>query len=259
MTRNVGTDYSTVTDSIGESDITLKKNPINMNSPEAVCEMPERKGADESIEPTRATNVSEETNTSSEATRQWPAKGILKRSKTDLNGSKRPIIKQCSFQMNRQQQDSPTVHSPHRPHLHHPEEHAHKKKSLADTLPEIMAKFKKELKAKDFILKTKKAIGDRKLLQKPERQWIKGNEMTAFYHTWQTSEDHVKDQRLRPSTVQRRNSLPRSFRAPDFIADDNKQTRTNSQFGCVRECCSRPRMRIPTFLDHHDDQHDHHV
>lgn len=163
----------------------------------------------------------------------------------------RPVIRSCSFQLKHRKGEKATDLD----HAVTNAEKTNKKKSLADVLPELMKKFKSELACKSFIENTKKAI-ERKQnveLDKPnERQWMKGNEMQAFYHTWQTSDDHIKDQRTRPSTVRRINSLPRSFRLTESAEIRSKKTSKKdvSEFGMVRECCSRPRMRIPSFLDH---------
>lgn len=192
-------------------------------------------------------------------------RGILKhadkvRPKSLVPNEKKPIAKQCSFQRHQEQYERPSTHAAHRPQQHEQSEATHKKKTLAETLPELMAKFKKELGCKNFIVKTKQAVELRKRVERAERPWIKGNEMQAFYHTWQTSEDHIKDQRVRPSTVRRMRSLPKDFKVSESAVEGNKpkSATARSGFGIVRQCCSHPRTRIPTFLDH-DHDHDHHV
>lgn len=159
----------------------------------------------------------------------------------------KPIIKQCSFQRNNSAKVRFEDHvnkdtKPDPPHR--------KKKTLTETLPDVVAKFRAELRCKSFVLKTKQSVEKKNRLERP---WIKGNEMGAFYHTWQTSEDHVTDQTVRPSTLRRGNSIPRNFRFSEFSTDDPKSRpkTASSDFGIVRECCSHPRMRIPTFLHEH--------
>jgi hypothetical protein len=173
-----------------------------------------------------------------------------KEKKEAVSHIKKPVIRrQCSFQHNQHRHES---------HVHHEgsprHESPNKKKSLAEMLPELMKKFKSELGCKSFIVNTRKAVERRKQLSldtPQERQWMKGSDMQAFYHTWQTSDDHVKDQSVRANTVRRNKSLPKNFRVNSpVVVDTRKPSKKDmSEFGIVRECCSHPRMRIPSFQD----------
>lgn len=177
---------------------------------------------------------------------------------TNVELVRKPIVRKCSFQRKYKKEDKHTNHYTTPPQV----ENRSNKKSLAELLPELMGKLKIELECKTFIVKAKSAVERRKRMEHLEpieyekRKWINGNEIQAFYHTWQTSADHIKDQRVRPRTVQRMNTLPMGFRMPDNAVDKTtqnaKKQSISSGFGIVRECCSNPRMRLPTFLSHHD-------
>lgn len=178
---------------------------------------------------------------------------------THVEFVRKPMIRQCSFQLNKNNKNEKYKNHDTPPPQ---EENRNKKKSLAELLPELMGKLKIELGCKTFIVKAKSAVERRKRMENlkviecESRNWIKGNEMHAFYHTWQTSVDHIKDQRVRPRTVQRMNTLPMGFSMRDNAGDKTtkspKKQSNSSEFGIVRECCSNPRMRIPTYLSHHD-------
>ena len=163
----------------------------------------------------------------------------------EVSHIKKPVIRQCSFQHNQRQHENHELHET-------PPRSPNKKKSLADMLPELMKKFKSELGCKSFIVNTRKAVERRRQLSletPQERQWMKGSDMQAFYHTWQTSDDHVKDQSVRPSTVRRNRSLPKDYRMSAPVVADTRKSSKKDEFGIVRECCSHPRMRIPSFKD----------
>ncbi|KAL4235393.1 hypothetical protein ACF0H5_007029 [Mactra antiquata] len=114
----------------------------------------------------------------------------------------------------------------------------------ATTLPEVMKEFHAELKNSNFSVK-KKQPGIKRC--DSERRWINGNEMGAFYKTWQTSDDHVTDQTVRSRIIRRGMSVPVDFRFSEYKVVDEPKNKQSSDFGIVRECCCHPRMRIPTF------------
>ena len=120
------------------------------------------------------------------------------------------------------------------------------KTSLADKLPEIMAKFKAQLGAKGFIMKTRQSI---EMHKRVERPWVKGSDISPFYHVWQTSEDHLKGQKVRDRTARRSHSMPRNYKFSDIHSGKALEPDISRDFGILRECCSKPKIRIKTFSD----------
>ncbi|XP_052817786.1 uncharacterized protein LOC128243847 [Mya arenaria] len=169
-----------------------------------------------------------------------------------------PPIKeqQCDFQRNN------GVHDPQkskqRPRSEEPRPTAAKPMSLVEALPAIMARFKAEIGTKSFIRKTRAAVNERRRLERlqaialEQRRWIKGSEMAAFFHVWQTSVDHVKDQHVRPGTVQTRRvvgAVPKSFKALEQAAERHRKDMEHSDFGIIRDCCSKPRYILPPLMN----------
>lgn len=155
-----------------------------------------------------------------------------------------PLIRQhsspCDFQKNK---------SPRRPRFQSettaiPESSVPKKTALSDKLPEIMARFKAELRAKAFIGKTRRAVERHRRVERP---WVKGNEISPFFHVWQTCDDHLKDRQVRGKTVRRTRSIPKNFRVTDLSQEKAFVPEISAQFGVIRECCSHPRIRVNVF------------
>lgn len=158
----------------------------------------------------------------------------------------------CDFQRNKN-----AALLKQRPNTEEPKPVA-KKASLMEALPAIMKKLKTELGLKSFIVKTKQAVVRRKRAEFEERRldrkWIKGNEMSPYFHFWQTSEDHIKDQHVRPGTVQRKrmlNSIPSSLKYLEAPVEpkNSQKAKCHDDFGIVRECCCKPKIRIRTIYD----------
>lgn len=153
-----------------------------------------------------------------------------------------PLIRQhtcpCDFQKNH----SPPIRQSSKVNVVH--EPVKKKASLTDKLPEIMAKFKAQLSSKSFIVKTRHSTTVHK---REERPWVKGNEISPFFHVWQTSDDHLRDQTIRVGPLRKTRSMPRNFKFSDVSSDKALVPNISTNFGIVRQCCSRPRLRVKLF------------
>ena len=100
----------------------------------------------------------------------------------------------------------------------------------------------------DFYKNARKAVAWRKRLEQP---WMKGSEMQAFYKMWKFTSHSVPEKKL-PKLVHRSESLPKNFKFPgDLCLHDGKERKTQQDFGIMRECCCRPKIRIKTFHEYH--------
>lgn len=158
---------------------------------------------------------------------------------------KLPLIRQNSSPCDFQKARAPRKLKPKPEEVTSSDESRYSKQtSLANKLPEIMAKFKAQLSAKDFTLKLRKSVERHK---REERPWVKGNEISPFFHVWQTSDDHLKDKKLQARTVRRSRSMPRNFKFSDISSEKAIVPEITTSFGIVRECCSRPKLRVKLF------------
>ena len=100
----------------------------------------------------------------------------------------------------------------------------------------------------DFYKNARKAVAWRKRLEQP---WMKGSEMQAFYKMWKFTSHSVPEKKL-PKLVHRSESLPKNFKFPgDLCLHEGKERKTQQDFGIMRECCCRPKIRIKTFHEYH--------